>query len=78
MDPCLNHPDVLESDIPLGAFGRHLSTEECLRLRERGIACDEEYLVVRAAVDTPKLGYLYKPAKTAERYTRVAVMVGMS
>ncbi len=78
MDRCLNHPDVLQSDIPLGAFGRHLSAEECRRLQERGISCDEDYLVVRAALDTPQLGYLYKPTKTAERYTRVAVMVGMT
>ncbi|MGA8005736.1 MAG: hypothetical protein WCA17_06525 [Burkholderiales bacterium] len=76
MDLCLNHPDVLESDIPLGAYGRPLSAEECRRLRERGISCDEEYLVVRAAADTPRLGYLYKPTGTAELYARVSALVG--
>jgi hypothetical protein len=77
MDACLNHPDVLESDVPLGAYGRHLSAEECRRLRERGVSCDEEYIVVRAAMDTPRRGYLYRPTDTVELYERVGVMVGM-
>jgi hypothetical protein len=76
VDLCFNHPDVLDDEIPAGAFGRHLSAEECRRLRERGISCDEAYLVVRATLDNPRLGYLYKPVDTAERYARIEVMAG--
>ena len=41
------------------------------------MACKETYIVVRASVDTPRLGYLYEPAYTlAERFARVDVLVG--
>ena len=70
------HLGILESEIPVGGNGRRLTPAECARLREHGIACKETYIVVRAAVDTPRLGYLYQPAYTAERFARVDVLVG--
>ena len=68
--------NVLESEIPLGADGRHLTSAECAKLRAGGIACDERYIVVRAAVHTPKRGWLYAPTYNAERYAGVGVEVG--
>ena len=60
---------ILESEIPFGGYGRRITPAECARLREQGVACKESYIVVRAAVDTPRLGYLYEPAYTlAERF----------
>jgi len=70
------HLGILESEIPFGANGRRLTPAECARLREHGVACKETYIVVRTAVDTPRLGYLYAPSYTAERYAGVDVLVG--
>ena len=70
------HLGILDAEIPLGGFGRHVSPTECARLREHGVACKETYIVVRSAVDTPRLGYLYAPLYTAERFARVEVLVG--
>jgi len=68
---------ILESEIPFGGYGRRVTPAECARLREQGVACKETYIVVRAAVDTPRLGYLYEPAYTsAERFARVDLLVG--
>src|SRR5512146_1193955 len=68
---------ILESEIPFGGYGRRITPAECARLREQGVACKETYIVVRAAVDTPRLGYLYEPAYTlAARFARVDVLVG--
>ena len=68
---------ILESEIPFGGYGRRITPAECARLREQGVACKETYIVVRAAVDTPRLGYLYEPAYTlAKRFARVDVLVG--
>lgn len=71
------HLGILESEIPFGGYGRRLSPSECARLRARGVACAESYIVVRASVETPRLGYLYEPAYTlAERFARTDVLVG--
>jgi hypothetical protein len=70
------HLDILESEIPVGGYGRRITPAECARLREHGVACKETYIVVRAAVDTPRLGYLYEPSYTAERFARIDVLVG--
>ena len=68
---------ILDSEIPFGGYGRRLTPAECDRLREQGVACQETYIVVRSAVDTPRLGYLYAPAySTAERFSRIEVLVG--
>jgi len=68
---------VLESEIPFGGYGRRITPAECARLRTQGIACQETYIVVRSAVDTPRLGYLYAPAyRSPERFARVDVLVG--
>ncbi|MGH8738952.1 MAG: hypothetical protein ACREU5_12065 [Burkholderiales bacterium] len=70
------HLGILESEIPLGGFGRRVTPAECARLREYGITCKETYIVVRSAVDTPRLGYLYAPLYTAERFARIDVLIG--
>ncbi len=70
------HLGVLESEIPFGGYGRRITAAECARLREHGVACRETYIVVRAAVDTPRLGYLYAPCYTAERFAPIDVLVG--
>ena len=68
---------ILDTEIPFGGYGRRLTAAECTRLRAQGVACKETYIVVRAAVDTPRLGYLYAPAyKSAESFARVDVLVG--
>jgi hypothetical protein len=68
---------ILESEIPFGGYGRRLTQAECARLREQGVACRETYIVVRASVDTPRLGHLYEPAYTlAELFAKVDVLVG--
>ncbi len=67
---------ILESEIPLGGWGRRLTAAECRKLRERGVPCDERYIVVRVAVDTPGLGYLYEPVPAPERHARVGVVLG--
>ena len=64
------HLGILEAEIPFGGNGRRITPAECARLREHGIACKETYIVVRSAVDTPRLGYLYAPSCTAERFAR--------
>jgi len=71
------HLGVLDAEIPVGGFGRRLTPAECAKLREHGIVCTETYIVVRAAVDTPRLGYLYAPCYTSsERFARVEVLIG--
>ncbi|MDA8107996.1 MAG: hypothetical protein M0015_05120 [Betaproteobacteria bacterium] len=70
------HQGILDSEIPLGGRGRRLTANECRKLRERGVACDERYVVVRVAVDTPRLGHLYEPVYTAEGLVGVGVMLG--
>jgi hypothetical protein len=70
------HLDILETEIPVGGYGRRITPAECARLREHGVACKETYIVVRTAVDTPRLGYLYAPSYTAERFARIDVLVG--
>lgn len=68
---------ILEAEIPFGGNGRRVTQAECARLREQGIACQETYIVVRSAVNTPRLGYLYAPAYcSAERFTKTDVLVG--
>lgn len=70
------HFGILEAEIPLGGKGRKLSAGECRKLRERGVTCDERYVVVRVAVDTPRLGHLYAPIYTAEVLASVGVTLG--
>lgn len=70
------HHGILEGEIPLGGFGRRVTSTECARLRDHGVTCRETYILVRAAVDTPRLGYLYAPLYTAERFARIEVLVG--
>ena len=70
------HFGILESEIPLGGSGRKLTAAECRKLRERGVTCDERYVVVRVAVDTPRLGNLYAPIYTAEALASVGVTLG--
>jgi hypothetical protein len=70
------HLDILDSEIPVGGYGRRITQAECARLREQGVACKETYIVVRAAVDTPRLGYLYAPSYSAERFAPIDVLVG--
>ena len=70
------HLGILETEIPVGGSGRRITPAECARLREHGVACKETYIVVRTAVDTPRLGYLYAPSYTAERFAGVDVLVG--
>ncbi|HVB47508.1 MAG TPA: hypothetical protein VNF69_03865 [Burkholderiales bacterium] len=67
---------ILDSEIPLGGSGRRLTAPECSKLRQRGVSCDERYIVVRVAVDTPGLGYLYEPVHAPERHARVGVVLG--
>ena len=68
---------ILESEIPFGGYGRRITAAECARLREHGVACKETFIVVRSAVDTPRLGYLYAPAySSAERFARIDVLIG--
>lgn len=67
---------ILEAEIPLGGRGRRLTASECEKLRARGVACDERYVVVRVAVDTPRLGHLYEPVYTAEQIASVGVILG--
>jgi hypothetical protein len=74
--PAERHFGILDSEIPLGGSGRRLSAGECRKLRERGVTCDERYVVVRVAVDTPLLGHLYAPVYTAEALADVGVMLG--
>lgn len=74
--PPKRHLGILDSEIPLGGRGRRLTADECRKLRERGVACDERYVVVRVAVDTPKLGHLYEPVYTAEGLVGVGVTLG--
>ena len=72
----VRHLGILDSEIPLGGAGRHLSSAECRKLRARGVECDERYVVVRVAVDTPRLGHLYEPVYTPERLAGIGVMLG--
>ncbi len=68
---------ILETEIPYGGYGRRITSAECAKLREQGIACQESYIVVRSSVDTPRLGYLYEPAYcSAERFSRTDILVG--
>jgi len=68
---------ILETEIPIGGYGRRITSSECAKLREQGIPCQETYIVVRSAVDTPRLGYLYEPAYwTAERFSRIDILIG--
>ena len=72
-----SHLGILEAEIPIGGSGRRITAGECARLREHGIFCKETYIVVRSAVDTPRLGYLYAPAYcSAERFARIDILVG--
>lgn len=59
---------ILQSEIPLGGLGRALSAEERNRLVRHGITCGEGHIVVRLAVNTPKLGRLYQPDESAEQH----------
>ena len=67
---------VLETDIPLGGSGRRLTLPERGRLYSFGIACTERHVVVRIAVNTPRLGRLYEPTYMPERHVPTAVIVG--
>jgi hypothetical protein len=75
--PPEQHFGILDAEIPLGGAGRRLTSGECRKLRERGVICDERYVVVRVAVDTPRLGHLYAPIYyTAEGLAGVGVTLG--
>lgn len=54
---------ALNSTIPFGGFGRHLTSSECKNIREHGHKCSTRWIVVRA-YDSPDNGILYYPCKT--------------
>ena len=53
--------NILNSEIPIGGFGRSLTSAECKKLRDAGISCSERWAVVRRN-DSPTTGILYYPA----------------
>ena len=54
---------ILNSPIPFGGFGRHLTSRECKNLRDAGYKCSTSWIVVRA-FDSPDNGIIYYPCKT--------------
>lgn len=53
---------VLNSSIPFGGFGRHLTSSECKSIREYGYSCSERWIVVQA-YDSAQYGIVYSPGK---------------
>lgn len=66
---------ILDSEIPLGGFGRRLTAKELSKLLDAGVPCSERHIVVRAAVNTPRLGRLYEPTYTAERHAPMQLLL---
>lgn len=64
---------VLNSSIPFGGFGRHLTSSECKNLRAAGHKCSTSWIVVRA-FDSANDGIVYYPCKTGG-YNHAGVFV---
>lgn len=58
-----NRAPILNSPIPIGTFGRNLTSAECRALRKLGWTVSERYIVVRQIFDSGNIGIVYKPAK---------------
>lgn len=69
------HCGILDAEIPLGGLGRPLTEDECRKLIRVGVPCSERHIVVRAAVDTPRLGRLYEPTYTPESHAPMELLV---
>lgn len=53
---------VLNSAIPMGGFGRHLTSAECKNIREYGYSCSERWIVVQAHCSSND-GIVYRPCR---------------
>jgi len=68
---------VLNSEIPVGGFGRALTSSECNKIRSHGYTCSQRWIVVRA-YDSPQHGILYYPSKHSgneNRYDHAGIFV---
>jgi hypothetical protein len=54
--------EILCSDIPMGGFGRELTSHELKLLRAAGCSLSSSSIVVRD-YDSPNMGSIYEPAK---------------
>ena len=52
---------VLRKPIPVGGFGRTLTSTECRDLRTLGWSCSTSWIVVRQVSNMPHLGIVYQP-----------------
>lgn len=59
-----NRAKILNSPIPMGGFGRTLTSAECRALRSLGWTVSERYIVTRQVSDIAELGIIYHPAPT--------------
>lgn len=66
---------ILQFEIPIGGWGRPLTTAERSKLFRYGLPCSEEHIVVRIDVNSPGLGRLYEPNDSPEQHHPLEVVV---